>query len=207
IRMRPEDEWKTAFKIRDGLYKWMVMPFELSNAPTKISAITTWPPPTSLHDVHSFHGLASFYRRFIWGFSMIVSPITECLKSSKFVWNTAVQLAFEQLKHAVTKASVFALPNFEHVFQAKCDASGLEIGGVLSQLNRPICFFSEKLSDTRRRYSTYDKEFYAIVPSLEYWRHYLLPAKFILYSDHQALNFIQGQAKLKRRHARWVETL
>ncbi|GKB86691.1 reverse transcriptase domain-containing protein [Tanacetum coccineum] len=91
--------------------------------------------------------------------------------------------------------------------EVECDASGLGIGGVLSQLNRPIAFFSEKLNDTRRRYSTYDKEFYAIVRSLEYWRHYLLPAEFILYSDHQALKFIQGQAKLKPRHAKWVETL
>ncbi|GJY16763.1 retrotransposon protein, putative, ty1-copia subclass [Tanacetum coccineum] len=181
IRMRPGDEWKTAFKTRDGLYEWMVMPFGLSNAPrtgirmdtTKISAITTWPPPTSLHDVRSFHA----------------------------------QPAFEQLKHAVTEAPVLALPNFEHIFQVECDASGLGIGGVLSQLNRPIAFFSEKLNDTRRRYSTYDKEFYAIVRSLEYWRHYLLPAEFILYSDHQALKFIQGQAKLKPRHAKWVETL
>nr|GEV52978.1 reverse transcriptase domain-containing protein [Tanacetum cinerariifolium] len=152
IRMRPRDEWKTAFKTRDGLYEWMVMPFGLSNAPrmgirmdtTKISAITTWPPPTSLHDVRNFHGLASFYRRFIRRFSTIVAPITECLKSSKFMWNTAAQSAFEQLKHAVTEAPVLALPNFEHVFQVECDASGLGIGGVLSQLNRPIAFFSEK---------------------------------------------------------------
>nr|GEX17147.1 hypothetical protein [Tanacetum cinerariifolium] len=225
IRMRPGDEWKTAFKTRDGLYEWLVMPFGLSNAPkviflgylisgtgirmdtTKLSAITTWSPPTSLHDVRSFHDLASFYRRFIRGFSTIVAPFTECLKSSKLVWNTAAQSAFEQLKHAVTEAPVLALPNFKHVFQVECDASGLGIGGVLSQLNRPIAFFSEKLNDTRRRYSTYDKEFYAIVRNLEYWRRYLLSAEFILYSDHQALKFIQGPAKLKPRHAKWVETL
>nr|GEX86777.1 putative reverse transcriptase domain, zinc finger, CCHC-type, aspartic peptidase domain protein [Tanacetum cinerariifolium] len=89
IRMRLGDEWKTAYKTRDGLYEWMVMPFGLSNAP-------------------------------------------KCLKSSKFVWNTAAQSAFEQLKHAVTEAPVLALPNFEHVFQVECDASGLEIGGVLT---------------------------------------------------------------------------
>ncbi|GJS55187.1 RNA-directed DNA polymerase [Tanacetum coccineum] len=76
---------------------------------------------------------------------------------------------------------------------------------VLSQNLRLIAFFSEKLNDARRKYSTYDKEFYAIVHSLDIWRHCLLSNKFVLFSDHKGLKFINGQHKLKSRHAKWVE--
>ncbi|XP_071688487.1 uncharacterized protein [Rutidosis leptorrhynchoides] len=289
IRMRPGDEWKTAFKTRDGLYEWMVMPFGLSNAPStfmrlmnqvfkpfigkfvvvyfddiliysssteqhlshlkqvfntlrdqklfangkkchfltsevrflgyvvsgkgirmdegKIEAILTWPIPTTLHDIRSFHGLASFYRRFIKNFSTIIAPVTECMKGGRYTWNDAATAAFNDLKDKVTQAPVLALPNFEEVFHVECDASGVGIGGVLSQNKRPVAFFSEKLNDSRRRYSTYDREFYAIVRCLEVWRHYLLPAEFVLYSDHEALKYIQGQHKLSARHAKWVESL
>ncbi|GKB72465.1 RNA-directed DNA polymerase, partial [Tanacetum coccineum] len=316
IRMRPGDEWKTAFKTRDGLYKWMVMPFGLSNAPStfmslmnqvfksfighfvvvyfddiliysssleqhlshlrqifsvlraqklyangkkchflvtevtflgyivtgsgikmdpaKVEAIISWPTPSTIHDIHSFHGLASFYRRFIWNFSSIIAPLTECMKGGRFTWTSEAAKAFDILKAKVTEAPVLALPNFDEVFQVECDASGgdrltwtseaakafdilkakvteasvlalpnfdevfqvecdasrVGIGSVLSQTQRPIAFFRETLNDARRKYSTYDKEFYVIVCSLDTWRQYLLSNEFVLFSDHEALIFI-----------------
>ena len=256
IRMREGDEWKTAFKTRDGLYEWMVMPFGLSNAPStfmsfmnhilkpcignfvvvyfddiliysknsmehlehlrqlfsilreqrlfvnlkkcdfyadriiflgymvtkdgiemdrnKIEAITNWPTPSSIHDVRSFHGLVSFYRRFIRGFSSIMAPVTECLKGDKFKWTSVAEESFELIKKKVTEASCLVLPDFNKVFERECDASQVGIGAVLSQGGRPITFFSEKLNEAKRKYSTYDKVFYAIYRALFHWSQYLL---------------------------------
>jgi hypothetical protein len=160
---------------------------------SKVTTILEWPTPKSLHDVRSFHGLASFYRRFIQNFSMLIAPITKCLKGRAFQWTEEADASFQLVKKKMKEAPVLALPDFEKIFEVNCDAFGVGIGGVLSQEGRPIAFFSEKLSGSKKNYFTYDLEFYAIVQSLKHWRHYLVQKEFILITDHEALKYINGQ--------------
>ena len=174
---------------------------------SKIEAIKSWPNPKTISEVRSFHGLASFYRRFIRDFSTITSPITSCLKKGAFVWGEDAQKAFDVIKERLCAAPILALPDFSQPFEVECDASGVGIGAVLIQGKRPIAYFSEKLGGARLNYCTYDKEFYAIVRALDHWSHYLRSSHFVLHSDHESLKYINGQQKLSPRHAKWVEFL
>ncbi|KAD3338295.1 hypothetical protein E3N88_33816 [Mikania micrantha] len=133
--------------------------------------------------------------------------MTELTKLRHFEWNDQVQYAFDELKRQLSTTPVLARPCFDEVFGVECDASGVGIGAVLTQQGRPIAYFSEKFNEAKRRYSTYDKEFYAIIRALNHWQHYLISKEFILHSDHEALKYIQGQHKLQPRHAKWVEFL
>jgi hypothetical protein len=54
--------------------------------PSKVKDNLGWRPPVSVHQVHSFLGMAGYYRRFIPDFSKVSKPIIELLKNqTKFV--------------------------------------------------------------------------------------------------------------------------
>jgi hypothetical protein len=115
---------------------------------SKVVAIKEWPTPKNVSQVRSFHGLASFYRRFVKDFSTIATPLNELTKKGVvFKWGEPQENAFQELKKRLTEAPLLMLPDFRRTFEVECDASGIGIRGVLMQEGKPVAYFSEKLEE------------------------------------------------------------
>jgi hypothetical protein len=124
--------------------------------------------------VRSFLGLAGFYHHFVKDFSTIAAPLNALMKKGvPFSWGTTQENVLTMLKDKLTHAPVLQLSDFNKTFELECDASGIGLCGVLLQDGKPVAYFSEKLSGPILNYSTYDKELYALVRTLETWLHYL----------------------------------
>jgi hypothetical protein len=93
--------------------------------------------------IHSFLGLAGYYRRFIPNFSKITKPMTKLLENkAKSKWRPQYEEAFLTLKKLLTTAPVLAQPDIKKLFDVYCDASGSGIRGVLMQDGHAIAYAS-----------------------------------------------------------------
>ena len=172
----------------------------------KVKAIKEWPTPKSITKARIFHGLASFYHRFVNDFSTLATPLTEIVKKYVgFKWGSNQDRAFIEIKERLCGTLLLALPDFSKSFEIECDASEIGIGAILMQEKWPIAYFSEKLNGAALNYPTYDKELCVLVRALEIWQHYLWPKEFVIHTDHESLKHLKGQGKLNRRHAKWME--
>jgi hypothetical protein len=176
--------------------------------PSKVKDIIEWKPPTTVHQVRSFLGLAGYYRRFILDFSKIVKPITSLLKNdTKINCSSRCNEAFEQLKVLLTIAPVLAQSNIEKPFDVYYDASGSGLGCVLMQEGRVIAYASRQLCQHEEHYPTHDLELAVVVHALKIWRHYLLGNVCHIYTDHKSLKYIFTQSELNMRQRRWLELI
>jgi hypothetical protein len=147
----------------------------ISVDPSKVQEVMDWKPPTSVHQIRSFLGLAGYYRRFISDFSKIAKPMTELLKKGvKFLWDQKCKDAFHILRDRLTTAPVLTQPDVSKPFDIYCDASGTGLGCVLMQDNRVIAYASRALRVHEQNYPTHDLELAAIIHALKIWRHHLM---------------------------------
>ena len=142
-----------------------------------VQAILAIIPPTGVKQLRHFLGMVQYCRDLWARWSNMLTPLTslvgECgqTKSTKakrtkkvpWHWDEVHQRAFDHVKATITKDVVLAYPDYSKVFEIYTDASSKQLGAVITQDNRPIAFFSWKLSDTQHKYSITEIELLAIV--------------------------------------------
>ena len=107
----------------------------------------------------------------------------------------------------MSKPPVLALPDFTKSFVVECDASGVGVGAVLMQNQRPIAYHSQALKGKSLALSTYEKELLALVVAVKKWRPYLLGRPFVIMTDHQSLKYLLEQKIGTPAQQKWVTKL
>jgi len=185
---------------------------EVSIDPVKVAGVREWPTPENKTDVQAFLGFVNFYRRFIRDFSAKARPLFDLTRSEQvWTWSGREQVAFEDLKTAVTTAPVLVSPQESDPFRIEADSSDFATGAVLSQQStmdgkwHPVAFYSKFLSSVEQNYEIHDKEMLAIIRVLEEWRHFLEGATHLveIWTNHKNLEYFMTAKKLNCRQARW----
>lgn len=190
----------------------------IKTSPEKVEAIRNYEQPTTLFNVRSFLGLASYYRCFIKDFASIAKPLTDILKGEngkvsasqsrkiKINLNEEQLQTFEKLREILASEEVMLLyPDFKRPFDLTTDASALGLGAVLSQSGRPITMISRTLKDRELNYATNERELLAIVWALQKLRNYLYGVRNLnIYTDHQPLTFSVSDRNPNAKIKRWM---
>nr|VZI10038.1 unnamed protein product [Spirometra erinaceieuropaei] len=193
-----------------------ISPGRIAALPDRLQQIRTWPTPANQTQLRSFLGLASYYRRFIRNFANIAKPLHKLTEKGRdFRWSLECEEAFTSLRAALVSAPLLALPKVNPdapPFILDTDASGFAIGAVLSQtdaqgVEHPICFASNTLTKSQRSYCTFRRELLAIITFIGQFKHLLIGRRFILRTDHKALQWLQSIKDPMDQLARWQEFL
>jgi len=158
--------------------------------------------------IHSFLGLAGYYRRFIEGFSTIAIPMTRLTrKETKWEWTDECEQSFQELKKRLTTALVLTLPSGTEGFVVYSDASGKGLGCVLMQHGKVIAYASRQLKTHEINYPVHDLELAAVVFAFRVWRHFLYGSRVQIFTDHKSLRYLMTQKELNMRQRCWVELI
>lgn len=215
--MRVSPEKSHFFKESVEYLGFVVSSNGIKTCPSKVEAIRNYEVPTTLFNVRSFLGLASYYRCFIKDFASIAKPISDILKGqngkvsagqSKKIpvkFDESQHAAFEKLKEVLASENVMLLyPDYKKPFDLTTDASSSGLGAVLSQGGKPITMISRTLKDRELIFATNERELLAIVWALKNLRNYLYGVKNLnIFTDHQPLTFAVSDRNPNAKIRRW----
>ncbi len=101
-----------------------------------VQAISDFPPPQDVEQLHQFLGMVNFYRRFLPGIARTLQPLTDALRGDPKMLEWQPTVAFKAAKAALAAAVPLAHPTLNTVLSLATDASDTHVGGMLQQLAR-----------------------------------------------------------------------
>jgi hypothetical protein len=90
----------------------IVSPSGVTTDPENLEAVKSWPRPRDKHQLRSFLGLCTYYRRFIFVFADIAKPLTKVTEEKRaFEWSAETETAFQALKETLCTALLLGYPD------------------------------------------------------------------------------------------------
>ena len=180
----------------------------------KVEAIKQAPVPKNQTELRSFLGMVAALSTFIANLPTLTHPLNHLLGKRPWIWSEQCDVAFEQLKQAITSDVVLAHYDPKLPVEMASDASNYGVGGVLMHVypdgsRRPIAFASRTLNEHEKLYGQIDKEALGIIFCLKKFRLYLYGRHFTILTDHKPLERIFGNktaipALAAQRLQRWA---
>ena len=178
----------------------------------KIQSILDFSLPETKRKLQSFLGLCNYYRNYVCNYAELTFHLYDLVKKkspNKLQWTEQLVEHFDELKLALSSDIKLFHINPSLPFILQTDASSSALGAILGQRLEPngpvlpIQCISKKLNDTQMRYSTLEREAFAIIWAVEKFSFYLLGQHFIIETDHQPLTYINKYSKAKDKLRRW----
>ena len=173
--------------------------------------------PQTVKQLQSFLGICNWYSSHVAAFAMIAAPLTNLLHGNmtkgqtKLQWVDEALSAFETLKEKVAACTPLFFLDEESPRVLQTDASLYGIGAALLQLRGdevvPIALLSKKFNKVQMRWSTPEKEAYAIYHTLRTWEYLLKDRHFTLHTDHLNLQKLSIQCGLNVKVTRWFQAI
>ena len=184
-----------------------VSPTGIRPTPDKVADLLHMPPPRNLTELRRFIGMINFYHRFVPRLASVLRPLHDLVNRGRreFHWSSEHAAAYDNAKNGLASASLLAFPRCDAVTQVAADASEEAVGAVIQQFQSgrwvPIAYHSKKLSASQLKWSTGDKELFALFSAVKRFQHLLEGRPNLqLLTDHKPLVFAFTSAT--RRSAR-----
>ena len=167
----------------------------------RVSAINSFPQPTTKGELQHFLGMINYYRRFLSGAASILKLLMDAThgaggRQTSLCWNQEMQQDFTSSKAALAQAAELINPDPTAEISLAVDAGDHHIVGVLQQRSEspwaPLAFFSRKLTEAEAHYSTFNRELLACVAAIRNFRYLLEGQRFFIWSDHKPLTSPKG---------------